>query len=173
MKPPEPLLDAVLAVQLAEQQTPLLPAAAVAARLKARILDAVRAQVHPGDAGLHRPHDPAPLALGASPGPITLRAAEGVWVHLTPKVEVKLLRADGDSRSFLLRLQPGAVLPPHEHPVEEECLCLEGEVRFGDLVVRAGDYHLAPRGVPHGVVRSRTGALLYLRGANPPAVRAE
>ena len=65
---------------------------------------------------------------------------------LTPKVELKLLREDAFSRSFLLRLHPGAVLPPHEHPLEEECYCLEGEVRFGDLVVRAGDYHLAPPG---------------------------
>jgi hypothetical protein len=35
------------------------------------------------------------------------------------------------------------------------------------VTARAGDYHLAPRGVPHGWLRSRTGALLFLRGANP------
>jgi hypothetical protein len=47
-------------------------------------------------------------------------------------------------------------------------LCaLEGDVRFGDVQVWAGDYHLAPQGVPQGLVRSRHGALLLLRAANP------
>lgn len=154
MKRPGPVLGAELLACLCEQQAPVVPSAGVAARLKARVLGQVRADTRA----------PTPADGLAT---ITLKAGEGEWVQLGPKVKLKLLREDTDSRSFLLRLQPGAVLPPHDHPLEEECYVLEGEVRFGDLVVQAGDYHLAPKGIPHGLVRSRTGALLFLRGANP------
>jgi len=68
-----------------------------------------------------------------------------------------------------LKLEPGAAVVPHDHPVDEECLVLEGEARIGELVVRAGDYHLAPRGKPHGMITSEHGALLFLRGAVPHA----
>jgi anti-sigma factor ChrR (cupin superfamily) len=161
MKRHEPVLDAELLARLAELQTAMRPPEPVAVRLKANILDQVRHERAAGQPIGERTDS------GQLPAPVTLRATEGEWVMLAPKVELKLLREDAFSRSFLLRLHPGAVLPPHEHPLEEECYCLEGEVRFGDLVVRAGDYHLAPRGVPHGPMRSRSGALLFLRGANP------
>ncbi len=151
MKRPTSVLDPDLLAHLSEAQAALGPTPEVAARLKARILGQVRAEA-------------APPGLQAT---FTLRADEGDWVRLAPKVEIKVLRRDAESRSFLLCLGPGAVLPPHAHPLEEECYVLEGEVRFGDIQVRAGDYHLAPRGVPHGLVRSREGALLLLRGANP------
>jgi quercetin dioxygenase-like cupin family protein len=35
-------------------------------------------------------------------------------------------------------LYPGASLPAHDHPADEECLVLEGEVMLGDIVGRAG-----------------------------------
>jgi quercetin dioxygenase-like cupin family protein len=61
-------------------------------------------------------------------------------------------------------MEPGAVLPPHEHPADEECLVLEGEIEFGEIVARAGDYHMAPEGVPHGHTRSPKGGLMFVRG---------
>lgn len=94
---------------------------------------------------------------------ITIRATEGIWIKLKADVEMKLLHDDGVSRSILLRLQPGATLPAHDHPSNEECMVLEGEVWLGDIVARAGDYHLAPKGLPHGMLASHTGALLFLR----------
>lgn len=156
-----PVLDDELMAQLAEQQVPVLPEASVAARLKARVLDQVRQTTTEPERRSRTESQVAPLRA------ITLSASSGEWVALGEKVEIKLLRTSAESRSFLLRLHPGAVLPAHDHPLEEECYVLEGEVRFGDIQVRAGDYHLAPQGVPHGVMRSRTGALLFLRGANP------
>lgn len=145
---PTPLLPTPLLEILLEGQTESWPSAKEAEGIKARILERVR-----GD------HPTAAL--------LTIRAAEGEWLRLGPKLEMKTLRKDADTTSFLLRLAPGAVLPPHEHERDEECICLEGEVRFGDILVKAGDFHLAPRGTPHGLMRSRTGALLYLRGADP------
>jgi len=99
----------------------------------------------------------------------TIQAAEGEWAPFSPKVSIKVLRRDVDTQSYLLRLEPGAVLLPHVHDHDEECMVLEGEVRIGDLVVRQGAYHLAPRGVVHEPIVSEGGALLFLRGAIPAA----
>lgn len=40
---------------------------------------------------------------------------------------------------------------------------LSGEVSFGDLTLRAGDYHLAPKGMVHAEAYSATGALVFIR----------
>ncbi|MGB5833887.1 MAG: cupin domain-containing protein [Thiohalocapsa sp.] len=159
MKESKTALDADLAQLLAERQAPSELEPAVAKRLKARILRDAVGQT----GGAKEPAERS--AVDLAQGLFTLRADDGRWESLTPKVEIKVLRQDENSRSYLLRLHPGAVLPPHEHPIDEECYVLEGEVRFGQVVVQAGDYHLAPAGAPHGLMRSRTGALLLLRGA--------
>ncbi len=99
----------------------------------------------------------------------TIQSDEGDWAPFSPKVCIKVLRRDVDSQSYLLRLEPGAVVLPHVHGQDEECMVLEGEVRIGGLVVRQGAYHLAPRGVAHEPIRSEHGALLFLRGAIPAA----
>jgi quercetin dioxygenase-like cupin family protein len=147
-KPTSAVLDAVLIETLLITQVEVLPEPDRAARLRARVMGRIRTERMPR-------------------GYLTIRSEEGEWTRLGPKVEMKLLREDPTSRSFLLRLYPGAVLPAHDHPLEEECLVLEGEVELGEITVRTGDYHLVPRGVPHGVMRSPKGGLLYLRGANP------
>jgi anti-sigma factor ChrR (cupin superfamily) len=99
----------------------------------------------------------------------TIQPQEGEWAPFSPKVSIKVLRRDVDTQSYLLRLEPGAVLLPHIHGRDEECMVLEGEVRIGDLVVKQGAYHLAPEGVEHDPISSECGALLFLRGAIPAA----
>lgn len=99
----------------------------------------------------------------------TIQSEEGEWAPFSPKVQIKVLRRDVETQSYLLRLEPGAVVLPHVHGHDEECMVLEGEVRIGKLVVRRGAYHLAPRGVAHEPIRSEHGALLFLRGAIPAA----
>ena len=105
----------------------------------------------------------------ASQGLTTIQADEGMWESFSPKVRIKVLHRDVDTQSYLLKLEPGAVVLPHVHGQDEECMVLEGEVRIGNLVVKAGAYHLAPRGVPHEPISSETGALLFLRGSIPAA----
>jgi quercetin dioxygenase-like cupin family protein len=95
----------------------------------------------------------------------TVYADQGEWRPLLPKVQIKVLHRQGDSLSYLVRMEPGAVVPPHEHPADEECLVLEGEIEFGDIVAHAGDYHMAPKGVLHGQTRSSKGGLMFVRGA--------
>lgn len=99
----------------------------------------------------------------------TIHAAGGDWKPFLPRVAIKVLRREAGVQTYLLRLDPGAVLLPHEHPQDEECIVLEGEVRIGDIVASQGDYHLAPKGVDHGAIVSDQGALLFLRGAIPKA----
>lgn len=97
----------------------------------------------------------------------SVRADEGDWQRIIPGVEMKMLFADSatGAESFLLRLAPGASLPPHHHAAHEECMVLQGEIAVGQTTLTTGDYHLAPRGVAHDTIVSRTGALLFLRRA--------
>lgn len=99
---------------------------------------------------------------------VTVHAGPEGWQPLLAGVCCKVLHEQDQVRSCLLRLEPGAVLPLHQHAVDEECIVLEGELCIGgQLVVRAGDYHLGRSGVPHATITSRCGALLFLRGAVP------
>ncbi len=107
--------------------------------------------------------------IRVSQGLTTIQPNEGEWTPFSPKVTIKVLHRDVNTQSYLLRLEPGAIVLPHVHGQDEECIVLEGEVQIGDLVVKQGAYHLAPRGVPHEPIRSEAGALLFLRGAIPAA----
>ena len=98
---------------------------------------------------------------------VTVQHDQAEWVPLFPMVEMKVLCSIGKVASFLLRLQPGARLPAHDHLEAEECLILEGELDLGGVVLHTGDYHMAPRGLAHGMAISRLGALIFLRSDLP------
>jgi anti-sigma factor ChrR (cupin superfamily) len=103
----------------------------------------------------------------ASARPHTVHAGDGAWQACGPGLQMKVLHRSEDSQSYLLRLAPGAALPAHEHPIDEECLVLEGELLLEGIVAGAGAFHLAPRGAIHHPITTRTGALIFLRGAIP------
>jgi len=140
---------------------PIDPPAERVRALKARILERVSAMTQ----------ETAPQQQSANEltihyeNTITIRADVGQWVEIVPRVHLKRLHRDGDARTYLLRLEPGGVIPRHHHDSDEECMVMEGEVFLGDLRVAAGDYHLAPRGATHGEIRSPNGALLFIRSA--------
>jgi mannose-6-phosphate isomerase-like protein (cupin superfamily) len=97
---------------------------------------------------------------------LTVRATDGAWEPLAPSVAVKVLEDDGTMQTFLLRLDPGARLPAHDHPRSDElCVVMEGTVSLGGIEVSAGDYHVAFAGSTHGEIVSTTGAVLFLRTA--------
>ena len=125
-------------------------------------------------------------AQGAGPDRVKARllrriAAETTDRHLTEQpqaagwqpfgagVSIKVLHEAGGIMSYLLRLAPGAALPAHRHPVDEECVVLEGEVQIGALRVAAGGFHLGRKDVLHDRLCSAGGALIFLRGAVPEA----
>lgn len=95
---------------------------------------------------------------------LTVRAGSGDWETLAPGFERKVLWRSGQACSSMIRLQPGTSFPPHEHPIDEECVVLEGSLRIGpDLLLRPGDFHVGLQGVRHGTVSTVTGALCFLR----------
>jgi quercetin dioxygenase-like cupin family protein len=96
----------------------------------------------------------------------SIRANEGDWLTLVPGVERKSLSKDGKSAtaSALYRLAPGTVFEPHEHPSDEECYIIEGDLQVGGAALKGGDYFFIRRGGHHGAIHTRDGALLFIRG---------
>ncbi|MGH8760062.1 MAG: cupin domain-containing protein [Burkholderiales bacterium] len=147
----EDVLSHELEEALLTAVAPQFPDSERAAQLKQRVLEKVRAAA-----------DNEPAAYS------TIHSNEGPWISVGPLVDMKVLRQDGDSASFLLRVQAGGQLPDHVHLEEEECLVLEGSLLLGEgVMLRAGDYHRAPKGSPHGPASTKTGVLLFLRSDNP------
>lgn len=101
---------------------------------------------------------------------LTVQADDQAWQDFAPGVQIQVLREHLGVLSYLLRLAPGARLPAHRHPLDEECLVLSGSLQVGSQVeVGPGGYHLAPQGALHAAISSRSGATIFLRGAVPEA----
>lgn len=99
---------------------------------------------------------------------LTIGPGQGSWQPFLDGIEIKVLHEQAGVLSYLLRLAPGARLPAHRHPADEECVVLEGTLRVGaSLVIGAGGYHLAHQGALHAPVWTETGATIFLRGAVP------
>ncbi len=146
---PEPVLEAEVQAWLDQAVTPEPVDAAAQARVKQQLLRRIAAE--------------------STSRHVTVAAPDGPWQPLAPGVTMKLLHHESGTMSYLLRLSPGASLPAHRHPQDEECLVLEGEMHIGDIVIGPGGYHLGRRGVLHDRLSSPGGALIFLRGAAPEA----
>lgn len=93
------------------------------------------------------------------------RSQEGAWEETgVDGVRVKRLLIDEARNQFtaLVRMAPGSSYPRHVHNSAEECLVLEGDIRMGDHVLRAGDYQYAPADSLHGVQSTEGGCLLLI-----------
>lgn len=101
---------------------------------------------------------------------LTIAADKGDWQRFADGVHIKVLHERGGVLSYLLRLAPGARLPAHRHPVDEECIVLDGILRVGSrLEIGPGGYHLAHAGALHASLHSESGTTIFLRGAVPAA----
>ncbi len=101
---------------------------------------------------------------------LTIAADEGAWQPFLDGVTIKVLREHAGVLSYLMHLEPGASLPAHRHPHDEECLVLEGRLRIGTRAdIGPGSYHLAHNGALHATISTSTGATIFLRGAVPAA----
>lgn len=101
---------------------------------------------------------------GAGAPPTTIAASDEGWREVAAGAYIKPLWEMGSEASILVRLDAGARMPGHPHAVAEECLMLSGEAFFGDILLRAGEYQMAPLGSSHGEAYSDVGALLYVHG---------
>jgi quercetin dioxygenase-like cupin family protein len=94
----------------------------------------------------------------------TARAAEASWLRVSEHIERRVLAQWGHEAALLYRVEPGADVPHHGHGHDEECLLLAGELFLDDVLLREGEYQLAPAGTHHEDVSSDTGALVYGHG---------
>jgi anti-sigma factor ChrR (cupin superfamily) len=155
----EDALDAALIGAIGAAFAPVEPTAARRAALRDRIL------ARTGASAPLTPKIPARASHS-----VTIRARDGGWIDFAPGIHAKLLFTDGRAETYLARLDPGTVLPPHSHPGIEECLVLEGRVEFSDGgYLDAGDYQAYFERTSHGETRSPGGALLFLRYSEPLA----
>jgi hypothetical protein len=83
--------------------------------------------------------------IRAAQGLTTIQANEGEWLPFSPKVSIKVLRRDGETQSYLLRLEAGAVVLPHVHGHDE----MQGERgAHGPVVSKARITWRPRRGAP-------------------------
>jgi len=94
-----------------------------------------------------------------------VRAGEGEWKATPfPGVEVKQLFVDPATLNVtsLVRLQPGAIYPPHRHVSFEHCYVIEGDVVSTDRALFAGDYEVNGPNSDHSAITSTKGCLLLI-----------
>jgi anti-sigma factor ChrR (cupin superfamily) len=79
----------------------------------------------------------------------------GVWMRTIGERE-------GNWRSYLLRIEPGATYPEHLHEWREQCVVLEGELERAGKRLSAGEVETFAVGTTHEPVYSERGCLLLV-----------
>jgi len=110
---------------------------------------------------------PTPAPIIEKPGLLFTRSALMDWKGDNTPVQVKTLSKDTDAGYHLsiIRMAPGAVLPPHRHADVEDSYVLEGEMLASGVLMRPGDYCRAEAGSLHTGVISRTGCVFIARAS--------
>jgi anti-sigma factor ChrR (cupin superfamily) len=136
---PESVATAVL---LAEATAPVAPAAGLKSRLMSQV------------------------AAYESVKPIAdVRSNESTWIpYGAPGIDIKPLFHDEATgrNTVLLRMAAGARLPAHHHHDVEQCLVVQGDVCFGDLVYKEGDFVVMGKHSHHPEIHSVHGNVLLL-----------
>jgi len=117
--------------------------------LRVRVLDAVAA-----------PQTRADWKHVERDGIAFLRSASVPWQKIPGlEVECKTLFKDSERGlvTRLVRMGPGAQLPPHRHADVEESFLLEGDLVVEGVAMRGGDYCRAAAGSVHREVRTVNG----------------
>ena len=114
-------------------------------------------------------------ATAAQPASLTrlVRGQETDWQPLNEPgvsgIQIKKLLLDpvtGHAPTILLKFEPGATYPAHNHPAGEEIFVLEGDLKLGKDHLFAGDYlYTAPTG--KHAVWSQTGCVALLKVPEP------
>ena len=69
-----------------------------------------------------------------------------------PGIRSSLIWNENGNGSDVIEFKAGARFPRHDHEGPEEILMLSGRIRFGDLVLSAGDYLRIGPGEEHDAV---------------------
>jgi quercetin dioxygenase-like cupin family protein len=104
-----------------------------------------------------------------------VRTADGDWRPAkTSGVAIRMLRRDeasGES-TFLIRVDPGARFPAHDHPGGEELYVLDGDFEVGSEKLYAGDYLYTPPNAIHAA-SSQRGCLVLVMLPQPVRILAD
>jgi anti-sigma factor ChrR (cupin superfamily) len=148
--------------QLAESLDGVMPPAEVKRKVLGAVLPrgADVSSAQPRDSAASAAHERTGRPL---PSP-TVRASEGKWTSIAPGVRLKKLSADRARNMVmvLMEMQPGAVVPPHEHHHPEDSYIIRGSARLGELTLFAGDFHHVDAGSRHESIVSDDGCLALL-----------
>ena len=98
------------------------------------------------------------------PGTLTTRAGKATWFEIGPGIKGRLLHVDRtqNRQHLLIRMAPGATYQPHEHHADEQTLVIEGDLSFGGLDLKAGDFHAATPSSSHPPGRTVNGCLVHV-----------
>ncbi|MFK7963373.1 MAG: cupin domain-containing protein [Burkholderiaceae bacterium] len=160
MKEPkhDTVLEQELLDRLLEAGEPIDPPDETKARIRADLLRRARRHEPVKSSSSENRRSDLPDAL------ITVRPEDAQpWRDFVPGVKKRVLFELGSCKSFLLQMAPGAVVPAHDHPHDEECVVLEGEIMVDGISMPQGTFHVAPAGVRHSDLYSPEGALLFIK----------
>lgn len=103
----------------------------------------------------------APTVVPSGHDMTLVRSGDTSWISLpVPGVEVRPLLGQN---TVLVRMQPGAVYPAHEHRQTEQCYVLEGSVTdSAGITAFAGDFVCMRAGSTHEPIHTETGCLFLL-----------
>jgi anti-sigma factor ChrR (cupin superfamily) len=104
------------------------------------------------------------------PGTMTVRAGSGEWMEAAPGLRIKVMNTIPalNRHTFMAWFQPGAEYVDHDHDQDEEIYMIEGDLIIGEVVLEAGDFHVARAGRHHPVHRTRTGCKCIISQAIGP-----
>lgn len=92
-----------------------------------------------------------------------LKIDEMDWVDTgVPGIRMKVLYADSESgmSTIMFKLEPGAVVPKHEHTSLEQTYVLEGTLEDHEVVVAQGEFIWRPGGSVHTAVAPNGAVIL-------------
>ncbi len=136
-------------IRLAEAQFAPLTGLAGVVEPSAGLFDRIAGAIAAEDTGLK--------------GMTALASGEGRWLPHAPGIEVKRL---WNRKTLMLRCQPGAVLPAHDHAECEHIVVVSGDFIVGGRSFSTGDYHSVPAGIGHGDASTRGGCILLVQYAD-------
>lgn len=98
------------------------------------------------------------------PGTLTKRGTTANWFEIGPGIQGRLLHTDRarNQQHLLIRMAPGATYQPHAHDSDEQTLVIEGDLSFGPLGMKAGDFHVATPSSSHPPGRTVNGCLVHV-----------
>ncbi len=99
------------------------------------------------------------LMAVANDGHYLQRGDDNLWLKtLIPGITVRRLYKDADGRDMVIaRLEPGSILPGHDHPQTEECYVISGDIHVAGHDLIAGDFIAARVGTIHEDVYTKGG----------------